>query len=229
MKREAFERLVSDWLDDPQSGDLRARLDAAGARDPQFARLREELVRVDALVRAGLAALLPVDWERLKARICARIAGTPDESTDLDEQLRSLPAIESHVDWLAFQRKVTRAIDQEEVRPRVLRLSPWRLTVAAGVLAAAAAVVLMLVQPPRLQPPTTPQRAPGLARMVILAQPAAQPDRQPPAGMARMQIIVDDEPQSDRLADSSQPDVFFMLEPPDAPLTMASAGGFRSP
>ncbi|MFH1747627.1 MAG: hypothetical protein ABIG44_11345 [Planctomycetota bacterium] len=231
MNREDFEKLVSDWLDEPHSIELRTRLDSALASDSRLAQLRDELARVDSLIRTGLRVIPPVAWERLKARICKvieRLGSIPDMDARLDQQLRALPGVQAHVDWNAFQRKISRALDRESTQPSIIRLGGWRGRVAAGVLAAAAALVLMFTWPTSVTPPAESTRVTGLVTIELLP-PTDGPSRsETSASIAQLDIVVD-EPLAPPLArSSSDPEVFFMLEPPNLSLVIAT-GGYVSP
>ena len=162
MDREAFEQLVSAWLDHPQRSDLRVRIDATCAEDPQLARVLHQYTQLERLLRDAAAHSPPVAWDRLKDRIAAqvhRVSNACPAEARLDAQLAALPDIETFVDWQAFHRRVSRAI-QRSVRPRrTTHLMPWRTATAAGLLAAAAALVLMLGVPSaRVPAPLVPPR-----------------------------------------------------------------------
>ena len=56
MRRGAFERLVSEWLDQPDNVELRARVLAAIAADPRLAGVLCQWCRLETLIQRGLPA-----------------------------------------------------------------------------------------------------------------------------------------------------------------------------
>jgi hypothetical protein len=161
MDREAFEQLVSTWLDEPEREDLHARIDAAVAGSAELAQLREAWLRLDRLVRQGAAGVERVDWERLRSRIVAA-AETGDA---LSEGVRDLTDIEQQVDWPRLQRRIAEAVavaagappavenqqptsgEAPDATPHVIRFPFRRTAGVVAMLGAAAAVVLMLTLP----------------------------------------------------------------------------------
>ena len=51
MDREAFEQLISEWLDEPQRDDLRVLLEQALADNPAWRDLRREYTQLDRLIK----------------------------------------------------------------------------------------------------------------------------------------------------------------------------------
>ena len=73
MNRDQFQQLVSQWLDQPQNHELRARIEAAAAESPELARLKDEWVALDRLVRRATPTVQALDWERLQQRIAQQV------------------------------------------------------------------------------------------------------------------------------------------------------------
>jgi hypothetical protein len=232
---EQFEQLVNAWLDEPQRADLQAAVAAECAREPRCARLRDEYVRVAALIEC--AARPPaVNWDTLHTRIGARIdqAAAANESTDvLDGRLRTLlPKVESRVNWPAFHARVSQAVREKSPRSKPLQLRRWRSGAVAGLLAAAALLLLYVGLPTTPGPTPQPAPAPALAQLVVLPPAGATPG--PTARVIEISICADADPDAPlialsepvevRPANSSAPEIYFMLEPPGPTVTMASAG-----
>lgn len=85
MNRQAFEQLVSEWLDRPAQDDLRARIEAAVRADPALARLMGEWLHLNRLIRGGLPGPHGVEWDRFRARLATLLERSLDESTDADQ------------------------------------------------------------------------------------------------------------------------------------------------
>jgi hypothetical protein len=85
MKHQAFEQLVSEWLDRPAQDDLRASVEAALRADPALARLMSEWLHLNELIRRGLPGPDGVEWDRFKAHLAAQLERSPDESAHGDE------------------------------------------------------------------------------------------------------------------------------------------------
>jgi len=232
---EQFEQLVNAWLDEPQRADLQAAVAAECARDPRSARLRDEYVRVAALIER--AARPPaVNWDALHTRISARIdqCAAADKSADLlDGRLRALlPEVESRVNWPAFHARVSQSVWDRSQRSAPLRLRRWRTGAVAGLLAAAAVLLLYVGLPTVPDPTLQPAPAPALVQFVVL--PPAGVTHEPTTRVMEITVCADadpdvpllalSEPVEVRPAHTSAPEIYFMLEPPGPTVTMASAG-----
>lgn len=182
MNREAFEQLVCAWLDARHDGELRARIDAAVAADPELRPLLAEWERFDNLLRRGFPAPRGIEWPALRGRIAAGTTGTghgpvPHEvtaapsdarSAALDAALAGLADVDRRVDWPRLHARIVRAVtDLSGERHRGFRRRKWLVTAAAGL--AAAAAVLLALRP--TAGPLPPVR--GLVQVVVLPPPAA--------------------------------------------------------
>lgn len=194
MDRATFEQLLSEWLDQPDCAELGARVEAAIQEQADFARVRDEWLRLGQLLgRFARTAPNNVDWQRLRQRIGAEIeltaASSPaplmadalDSAEALDAILRrGLPDIEARVDWPRFGRRVRTAAQAAGPTARTLRFPRRRVAAVAGLLAVAAALVFLLrlswraEQPPVLRPVPA-----GIAQVVIHAatEPTVPPGR----------------------------------------------------
>lgn len=183
MNREAFEQLVCAWLDARHDAELRARIDAAVAAEPEWKPLLAEWERLDALLRRGFPAPRGVEWPALRGRIAARTTGPgrcpgPHEVTTaapgdargaaLDAALAALADVDRRVDWPRLHTRIVRAVTgvsgERHGGPRRRR---WLVTLAAGL--AAAATVLLALRP--TAGPLPPGR--GLVQVVVLPPPPA--------------------------------------------------------
>ena len=246
MQPDAFEQLVSEWLDQPGRSDLRARIDAAISASPALAVIWEDWTRLDQLLRDATALPRRVDWRGVQSRIAAAIAAeagahanSADATAELDAALSSLPAIDDRVDWDRTRRRIVAAVhgrgegtgavvehgSPTSDRPR-RRIIP--IGVAMAALAAAAALLLMVTPWPVDVNPRQHEAAPvdrGFAQATIskvgeLVTGAGAGDKAP-IGRAVAAIIPLDE--STDVAPGHTPEalpvVFLMVEPP------ASASG----
>ena len=213
MDRETFGQLVSAWLDEPQRDDLRAQIDAAAAGDAELARYRDELTRVDELVRAGRGELPLVDWQLVHERIADSVGA---ENGRLDERLHDLPGVEERVDWDAFRQRVSSAVDRQARGQSTIRFPIWRRAVGVAAVAAAAVLVLML----RWGFQSTPQPH---ANVVVHA--ATTSSYKPVVRVSVTELdVADPGAATETVTDGgSAPQVFFMLEPPQGTLAMAPA------
>ncbi len=109
MNWDAFENLLSAWLDDPQNAELLAQVSAAADSSAALGRLRDEWLRVAELLRAAGESAARVDWARLQERIRAAIAdeaGAAD--ADVDALLRGGAA--PRVDWFRQRERILAAV-----------------------------------------------------------------------------------------------------------------------
>ncbi|MBI5863891.1 MAG: hypothetical protein HZB38_05180 [Planctomycetes bacterium] len=123
MNRAEFERLLSDWLDEPLRADLFALIERAGKQSPELAALRDQWRRVHALTRDDPKPLASVDWATRPAAIRAAIDADIEKAMqrgELDSVLalggRSLNA----VDWKGQRERIGAAIEaavHDELRP----------------------------------------------------------------------------------------------------------------
>ena len=215
MDREAFEQLVSEWLDQPERDDLRRRIAAAEAKSPELERLKDEWLRLDQLVRGASFGVDHVDWRRFRQGIDQGLA---PGSSGFDETLRELTGTEQRVDWLRLRERISRAVDRAGQYPRVIRFPLRRVAVRLALIsAAAAAVVLMVTLSLR-----SSKTGVGVAQVRVSAPTEAwRPDSEA-HGYARVTVSppenleeANDEGQSLR-SGTAQPqlaEVFLMVEP----------------
>jgi len=241
MEHEAFEQLVSAWLDEPQNAELAERLKAAEAAAPELARLRTQYVRLHSLLTAVSSPEPRVDWAAFKSHLVDRVrqaCPAGKDTADIDEYLRqSSPNIEQRVDWPAFRRHLSRLVASEAAKRRTAsRSARWRMTAAAGALAAAAGILLLIGLPDRSPAPSPGPGARPVAQMWI-ELPTAEASEPEPGGkvvlakvlpdtetdLLRMMGMHEDEPPGE-----PQPENYFMLEPMDLTGVLASAQAYGS-
>jgi hypothetical protein len=166
MDREAFERLVSAWLDEPARNDLRTQLEAAVRAAPELAATCDAWRRVADLLRQPPPVLERVDWGRVRAGIDAALdeveAGA---DARLDVLLTEAPAL-ARVDWTRLHGRISAAVVHDQTAVLLRRRGRWALGVASGVAAAAAGLFLAF------RPGAAPALAPSGTVAVVLAQPA---------------------------------------------------------
>ena len=205
MDREAFEQLVSEWLDRPHDAELRARVRVAVERSPDLARLLDEWTRLDRLVRDSSAAPLNVDWKRFTSRVAAAI-DVGDQDAALSAALRAAGAVDERVDWERFRQRVSQAVarDQRPTRPRILR----KRAPLVGALALAAAIALMFWL--REGSP-----APPVSSVYVTVSSGNAPVAEASDGVAFARVSPPlDEPRS---VDDGEPqlvEVFLIIDPP---------------
>jgi hypothetical protein len=214
MNRETFEQLLSEWLDEPERDDLRARVEAALAETPALASIRDQWQRLDQLVRSAFPGGGRVDWSHFRRRVDADLETSGTEAT-LDERLRRLTAVEHRVDWPRLHHRISRAVADAAGTTRLTRFPIRRVGVA---LAAAAALALMFTLP--TQPPTEPT---GFARVFVSSPADASPvhgsDR--PYACVTVMPLPDTEEAVNGMQvppsgwrDPQLAEVFLMVEPP---------------
>jgi hypothetical protein len=202
MDREAFEQLVSAWLDQPQRDDLRLQIEAAVAESRELARVRDEWLRLDRLVRSCLPGVDGIDWRRLQEHIAAALA--PDAAdTALDEQLRRFTDVGQRVDWPRLRQRISQAIGSSAEKPTVIRF-PLRRAAASIVLAAAAAALLLVFILPA-EPRTAPV---SFAQARVVGGPQVSD-----AGRAFARVSVSAPPEATEEIKGEQPRERSYVEP----------------
>ena len=214
MNRDAFEQLVSAWLDEPGCADLWRQVEEAVRLDPELARVLAEWRRFDDLFRSQAPELRRVDWAKLEGHISMAIdaapANTPDEDA-LDTALRNLPSIESRVSWPRLHERIVAALRRSD--QRILRRR-WRMvlgTAAVAGLAAAAALVLTILPNPSPAPLSS-----GVVRVTVGVPEAVMGTS---TGVAYARVSVTE-------AVREQPQRFFSIDPIQRPAASDDAGGF---
>lgn len=130
MNREAFEQLLSAWLDRRDDAELAARVAAAVAAAPERRAVVEAWERMDALLRsAGPRA--QVDWARFAAHVAAGLRADDAEDAAFDRRLADTTSVESRVEWPAFSRRVAAAIRTSPAVANDLRATAARPSAGA--------------------------------------------------------------------------------------------------
>ena len=224
MERDAFEQLVSEWLDADERAALDARLTEAAARSPELAALWAQYRRLDAILRQP-DAMARVRWEHLHARITGAVHADRDGAGEdtLDAALHAEPAELQQVDWPRFQRRIA---DAAHGPPRGRRRATWVWWIGGGAVAAAAALLLMIRTP--LPPPveTVPV---GQARLTVCAPAAVPVDGATARAVATVHVTeLHEEPSVPVSAVTEPVAVFLSIDPPLAasPLSESELLGY---
>jgi hypothetical protein len=215
-EREAFEQLVSEWLDQRGREDLRAQVESAVAQSPGLARVKDEWLHLDRLVRNACPSIPGVDWPRLRQRIIERL---DSERADfgVDQRVREATLIEQRVDWPRLRKRISQAVASADRKPTVIRLPLRRLAAGIALLAAAAVVVFMFTLP--MKSPTAPT---GFVRAHISAPVDVSKPHDDGRAFARVTVIAPRESdEAPGVAQPAQPgagppqlaEVFLMIEP----------------
>lgn len=211
MQPEAFEQLVNAWLDEPNPAQA-ARITAAIAETPALAELHDRLMMLDRAVRGLGERPLPIDWQRLAARLASTAAAdkTSIEPSDqrLDELLAGLPQAEARVDWPRLHRRIVSAAHGGGTGRR-----RWSLA-AAGLLAAAACAGLLTWRWLLPSPGAPPAIGSALVAVVAPAAPIS-------GGYARVRIEAPAGPIAAAPAVAAQGEIFLMIGPAE-PRSIAS-------
>jgi len=224
VERDAFEQLVSEWLDADERAALDARLTKAAARSPELAALWAQYQRLDAILRQP-DAMAQVRWDRLRVRIAgatqAAAAGAGDDT--LDAALHAEPPELQQVDWQRLQRRIAAAAHGPR---RGRRPTTWVWGIGGGAVAAAAALLLMIRAP--LPPPA--ETAPiGEARLTVSAPAAVSVDGPVATAVAIVRVTeLRDETVVPSAAVSEPITVFLSIDPPLAasPLSESELLGY---
>jgi len=233
MDREAFEQLVSAWLDQPERPELRARIDAALAETPELGGVLAAWLRLDELVHSATPPVAGLDWSQVRRRIAAGV----DEAVaddELDRRLRTLTGVETFVDWPRLRERISTAAHAAGGRRRRVRFPLRRVAAGLGIAAAAAALAFMLTLP------TGTGVVPGgWARVHVSAPGGLLTEVHPGAACARVAVtrLADEGAPGatppERASGGSEPqlvEVFLMIEParvPRAPGVVFNAAGFH--
>jgi hypothetical protein len=216
MTSDAFEQLVSQWLDDPTRVDLRAQIDAATAENPAFGAIFEQWQRSEAAIRGAANVPAGVDWHRLHEHTITRVGAWADAADDarLERTVRDATRIDAAVDWPRLKAHIVARIATEERFALRHRRTRW-LVRATATLGAAAALVLALLP--------AGDRAPTQTSVTI--REPAKPDRSLAFSTIRPPHV--SEPQqpgvvavtiaaAERRRDPV-PERFFVVDPPVRP------------
>jgi hypothetical protein len=228
MDREAFEQLVSEWLDQPERADLRARIEAAVVESPAFGRVRDEWLRFDRLIRGAGLHTGRVDWPHFRLRIAERLESAHGDAA-LDERLRTLTAVERRVDWPHLRRRISAVLAGVDGGRAAPRIPLRRLGAGLALLATAAALVLMFALPSR-----STVAPPAFARVEVSMAAGALATADSERGFARVSVSA--LPEADEALEQKPPpgrgasaprlaEVFLMVEPArsatDAPVLLS--------
>lgn len=229
MQVEAFEQLVSAWLDEPQRAALRREIDAALQQQPELGPLLAQYERLEQRLRETPPAWPPIVWPNLYARITAAVHEAAEDDV-VARGLGALPALDGQVDWTRLQRRVSQAVRAQGGRRRrggqVLR--PF--SAVAGLLATAATLALFTFSALHSRDDAAPAApaAPMLARAVVLPPAVARPVSEA-ARLVHLAVLSEPASGGDVLIPAERPRgprVYFTIEPPapTPPVALSYAG-----
>lgn len=219
MQLDAFERLVSEWLDEPARDDLRRQIDAAITADPALQAVLDAWLRCDRLIKAPLVHLQDVDWPRLAAQIGTGVTkaarGEQDADAALDAALHADPGIDDRVDWARLRVRISTAIDQS-TRQAAQRRRLYTMVAAASTMLAAAAALFLVLLPQR---GTVVIARPPAGVAIVRVSPLAATDAVGAHGVAYARVAavgVTDEPAPR----------FFVIDPVKPAAVSDDTGGY---
>lgn len=217
MTPDAYERLLSDWLDQP-TPELAARLEAAAVADAQLARLRETWLRIDATLRHPYD-LQRVNWPAFHASVRAAVAAEAARSDDrrLDRALGTLPDILPIIDWDRLKQRigdsVSASVAADPPPGRAIRF-PRKRRAAAGALLALAAALALFALIPRTR--TSLPLGGGVARIMISSVAVAT------AAAPRVELSIATLDEAPPAPSDGDEEIFLMIDPIDTPPALAT-------
>ncbi|MBN2446570.1 MAG: hypothetical protein JXO22_07590 [Phycisphaerae bacterium] len=220
MDREAFEQLVSDWLDEPTRDNLRQAVDAAVAGSAELRALRDQYVRVHELTLGVMRVPESVDWNSFRGKVAASaISDATDQSqAPLDQALERLPDVTRKVDWERFQQRTSARIVGGGARSESRRRN-WRLVLALGSVGVAAALLVFVFNLPSTPSPQ-PSAPRGNARALIMPVGGAVVSSHGGVALATVTVLPGETPMdSTATAVPSDSIVFVFTAPPSRPQT----------
>ncbi len=147
MTHEQFEKLVSDWIDEPGNADAANAVADAVAADPGLARIRDQWLALDGALRAGGTCAARVEWDRFRRRVMDAVhERTPhdedaNEAARIDAELRASTDLPAAVDWSRLKGAIVRQV--RKVRRRRLP-AVWRAAYSVAAVAAAGLLAVMV-------------------------------------------------------------------------------------
>jgi hypothetical protein len=127
MTREEFERLLSDWLDEPLRADLYGLVESACAASPELVELREAWRKSHAITRDTPPALREVDWraqrDSIRSTIDGEIGAAMAQGKRELEDLVELALPTLGIDWKKQREQIAARLDAhiaQELRPGAL-------------------------------------------------------------------------------------------------------------
>lgn len=223
MDIEAFEQLVSQWLDQRDDDELRARV-AAASRDPALARIRDDWLRLDVALRNANPGLGErVIWNRLHERITEQVV-LADSSRSGFQTLRDATSVGDRVDWDTLRGRIMQATTAGDRAAR-LGAARRRRTIALTFLSAAAAFLLIA-----FFYPSGPTQSPlGVAQVRVNVSDFDAADDSDDSAFSSVRISAppDFEDSESVQVAVEQPrvvEVFLMVEPPRASNRAAMLG-----
>lgn len=216
--RESLDRLLSEWLDEPDNAELARRVESAVGNDADRIALRDQWRRL----HAALCAEPAVDWVRQRERIMAHLPAAPRRAAEIEARLDELLGEDSEplaVDWAKMKTRVLDRLDSRRAGPVVVRFPAWRRRWVGLGLAAAAALAIWMAPWGLLLHGTRSGAEPSLPASVatLRIHAAAMTDEKSDAGSSMVQIRVAALPGADVVHPQDEPaaaEDWLMIDPP---------------
>lgn len=147
MTHQEFEKLVSDWIDEPGNADAANAVAHAVAADPGLARVRDQLLALDGALRAGGTCTARVDWDRFRRRVMDAVHehaphdADAKEAARIDAELRASTDLPAAVDWSRLQGAIVRRV--RKIRRRRVPVV-WRAAYSVAAVAAAGLLAVLV-------------------------------------------------------------------------------------
>lgn len=206
MDDDTFEQWLSQWLDEPDNPALRAQIEAAIAGRPALRREYELWTRLDRALRDEPHAAR-VSWEKLHARITARIAAPPQDAAMFDAALDGLlaaDAVAGRVAWDRLRARISGRLPASRPARRT-----WGRALAPLALATAAGLALLWWRGLTPEPPVRLPEAHGSFAAASVVPQAAPGSRAGGGGYARVVVSADG---ASPARDDVEPELFLIID-----------------
>lgn len=233
MDCEAFEQLVSEWLDHRDDLLLRARIDAAIGDDPTLREVLDAALRLDDLLRGGgVGGIEPrVRWDRFAARIRDRLDQSVAADTrrdDLEHVLSGATQVDERVDWPRLAGRIGDELRRDAgARRRVA--GGW--TIFATTAVAAAVILAVMSLPSRSSPVTRPgeiarsSTPPALPAESVVQLSITREPTPVASANSTVQLRIESDPVHDAPVVAAAAEIFLMIDPPQSASPDAEAAG----
>ncbi|MFN0134824.1 MAG: hypothetical protein ACKVS9_01760 [Phycisphaerae bacterium] len=213
MTHEAFENLISDWLDS-RDDVARAKLDALVAESPELRSVLDEWLRLDALLHEASPRIdVAVAWPMLRARISHAVdeAVVADlRAGGIDRLLRASDPLEERIDWSRLHERISSKVHQEADRRDSSQQSTIRRVLAlVATSVAAAAMLVVFVSPRGTVGPTGGDMNASFVRVIVQPEPTPAPRTDAHVRV----VIVDDAPSGATATLAAAGEIFLMIDP----------------
>lgn len=213
MQRDAFENLISEWLDS-RDDVARAKLDALVADSPELRLVLDEWLRFDAILHESMPRVeAAVHWPRLQTHISRAIdtSISADLRRDsIDRLLDPSDDLEARVDWSKLRDRISASARRDEIRRDAAQQSTiGRILGFVTVAVAAAAMLIVYVSPQASINRAGDNHMRSFVRLTIEPDPSTAPRKD-----AQVRVmVVDDAPAGASPAIAAAGEIFLMIDP----------------